>query len=154
MLRTAVRERSTRCEGIGERLPPVERSALPYVLRGDEYRGEDHTMRDIVLVGPGHCRAENHLDGRWGVLPIPNEDVCNTGGHLFLGSRPFRRGNHCSCTSQYEYAHQDCTYNERRCSAAHLDLSNLDGYSRMATSCSIKNLNIADSLVASTRGTT
>ena len=39
MLRTAVLERSTRREGIAERLPRVEQSALPYVMRGDYYRG-------------------------------------------------------------------------------------------------------------------
>ncbi len=118
-------------------------------------------MRDLVLVGPGHCRAENHFDARGGVRPIANEDMCHTQGRRFLRNRPLRRAtgsnlrsDHSSCAGQDQYAHQNCTYDEPHCSVTHLDLSHPHGYRPMATCRSIKSRDDADSLVALTRGTT
>jgi hypothetical protein len=93
-------------------------------------------MRDAVLIGPSHSRAEGHLDVRGGVHPIPNEDVRDTECHRFLRNRPLHRatcskgsmhrGDRYACAGQCQGDHQDCTYENPYCSVTQLDPSFLD----------------------------
>ncbi len=91
MFSTDVLECPTRREGIAERLPRVEQTTLPRVSSGEHYGRDDYTMRDFVLVGPGHSGAENYLDVRGRVRILPDENVRDTESHLFLLNLPPHR---------------------------------------------------------------
>src|SRR5437660_1811961 len=130
MILAVVLECSPRREGIAERLSWIEQPTLPRVSSGDHYRSYGHIMGDAVLVGPGHSRAEEHLDARGRVRLLLNEDVCDTKGRRSLRNRPHRAScskgstRRCDCyayAGQRQDAYQDSAYEEPHRSMRHLD---------------------------------
>src|SRR5260370_32054902 len=70
-------------------------------------------MDDGVLVGPGGCRADDHLDVRGLVGAILYEDMCDTKDRCCLSERPLsirgtlHQGYTYACTRECQYTYQD-----------------------------------------------